>query len=125
MNDLTMTIETPEGSRAGPFTRAELDQARGTAGKIPLKPDPDFEVAREKVYRVAASELRQFVERFERLDAEKQELTDLQKEVMAEAKGRGYDTKALRQIIRERKRDNDDLAEEQAVLDLYREALGM
>ena len=44
---------------------------------------------------------------------------------MAEAKGRGYDTKALRQIIRERRRDKDDLAEERAVLDLYREALGM
>ncbi|WP_457650885.1 DUF2312 domain-containing protein [Profundibacter sp.] len=90
-----------------------------------MKSDPEFDAASEKVYRVTASELRQFVERFERLDAEKQEIADQQKEVMAEAKGRGYDTKVLRMIIRERKRDKDDLAEEQAVLDLYREALGM
>ena len=125
MDDLTMTIETPDGTRAGPLTRGELEKARDASGTVPMKPDPDFEAAREKVYRVAASELRQFIERYEHLDAEKQEIADLQKEVMAEAKGRGYDTKALRQIIRERKRDKDDLAEEQAVLDLYREALGM
>jgi len=125
MDDPTMTIEIPDGTMAGPFTRGELEQTRCAAGKTPLKPDPEFEATCEKVYRVAASELRQFVERYERLDAEKQEIADLQKEVMAEAKGRGYDTKALRQIIRERKRDKDDLAEEQAVLDLYREALGM
>ncbi len=125
MDDPTMMIEIPGGTMAGPFTQGELEQARGRAGKTPLKPDPDFEAAREKVYRVAASELRQFVERFERLDAEKKGIADQQKEVMAEAKGRGYDTRALRQIIRERKRDKDDLAEKQAVLDLYREALGM
>jgi len=95
------------------------------SNRTPMKEtDADREVA-EACYRVTAAELRQFVERFERLDAEKQEIADLQKEVMAEAKGRGYDTRALRQIIRERKRDKDDLAEEQAVLDLYREALGM
>jgi len=88
MGETTMTIETPDGAKTGPFTHVDL-------------------------------------ERFERLDAEKRDIADQQKEVMAEAKGRGYDTKALRQIIRERKRDKDDLAEEQAVLDLYREALGM
>jgi uncharacterized protein (UPF0335 family) len=125
MDDLAMAIETPDGTKPGPFTRDELEQAQGAFGKAPLKPDPDFEAAREKVYRVIAAELRQFVERFERLDAEKTDIADLQKEVMAEAKGRGYNTRALRQIIRERKRDKDDLAEEQAVLDLYREALGM
>ncbi|WP_457647693.1 DUF2312 domain-containing protein [Profundibacter sp.] len=90
-----------------------------------MKSDPEFDAASEKAYRVTAGELRQFIERFERLDAEKQEVADQQKEVMAEAKGRGYDTKVLRMIIRERKRDKADLAEEQAVLELYREALGM
>ncbi len=90
-----------------------------------LKHDPEFAAAAETAYRVTAAELRSFVERFERLEAEKKDIADQQKEVMAEAMGRGYDTRALRQIIRERKRDKDDLAEEQAVLDLYREALGM
>ena len=48
-----------------------------------------------------------------------------QKEVMAEAKGRGYDTKVLRKVIALRKRDQNDIAEEEAVLEMYKEALGM
>lgn len=76
-------------------------------------------------YRVTAGELRQFVERFERLDEEKKTIAEQQKEVMAEAKGRGYDTKVLRKIIALRKRDDNDIAEEEAVLEMYKEALGM
>lgn len=76
-------------------------------------------------YRVVAGELRQFIERWERLDAERSDIVEQQKEVMAEAKARGYDTKAMRKIIAERKRDADDISEEEAVLDLYRSALGM
>ena len=76
-------------------------------------------------YRVARDEIRAFVERFERLEAEKKDIQDQQKEVMAEAKGRGYDTSALRKIITMRKKDPDKLSEEEAVLDLYRQALGM
>ena len=74
---------------------------------------------------VAAEELRQFIERFERLEDEKKDIADAQKEVMAEAKGRGYDTKVLRKIIAIRKRDANDLAEEESVMDLYMSALGM
>lgn len=74
---------------------------------------------------VAGQELRQFVERYERLEAEKKDITDAQKEVMAEAKGRGYDTKVLRKIMALRKRDANDLAEEEAVLEMYKAALGM
>lgn len=74
---------------------------------------------------VTAAELRQFIERYERLEAEKKDLADQQKEVMAEAKGRGYDTKVMRKLIAIRKRDRDDLAEEEAVLEMYREALGV
>jgi uncharacterized protein (UPF0335 family) len=76
-------------------------------------------------YGVAANELRQFVERIERLEAEKKDLADQIKEVMAEAKGRGYDTKAMRKIVALRKRDKDDVAEEEAVLEMYKAALGM
>jgi len=79
----------------------------------------------EQSYRVTADELRQFIERIERLDSEKKDIADQQKEVMAEAKGRGYDTKVMRKVIAMRKRDKDDLAEEEAVLDMYKEALGM
>ena len=79
----------------------------------------------DQSYRVTADELRQFIERFERLEAEKRDIADQQKEVMAEAKGRGYDTKVMRKVIALRKRDKDDIAEEEAVLDMYKEALGM
>jgi uncharacterized protein (UPF0335 family) len=79
----------------------------------------------EATYRVTADELRQFIERFERLELEKREIADQQKEVMAEAKGRGYDTKVMRKIINLRKRDKNDIAEEEAVLEMYKEALGM
>ena len=79
----------------------------------------------DNTYRVTADELRQFIEQLERLDAEKKDIAEQQKEVMAEAKARGYDTKILRKVIALRKRDKDDIAEEEAVLDMYREALGM
>lgn len=74
---------------------------------------------------VAGEGLRQFIERYERLEAEKKDITEGQKEVMAEAKGRGYDTKILRKVIALRKRDKDDIAEEEAVLEMYKAALGM
>ena len=83
------------------------------------------EAAGDASYRVTANELRQFVERIERLDAEKKDLAEQQKEVMAEAKARGYDTKIMRKVIALRKRDKDDIAEEEAVLEMYKEALGM
>ena len=79
----------------------------------------------DNTYRVTADELRQFIERWERLEAEKKDIADQQKEVMAEAKGRGYDVKVLRKVIAVRKRDANDLAEEQAVFEMYCEALGL
>ncbi len=79
----------------------------------------------DTAYAVTAEELRQFVERYEQLEAEKKDITEQQKEVMAEAKGRGYDTRALRKIVALRKRKPDDIAEEEAVLEVYKAALGM
>ena len=76
-------------------------------------------------YRVAGEELRQFVERFERLESEKKDISDQQKEVMAEAKSRGYDTRIMRKIVSLRKRDLEDVAEEEAILSMYKTALGM
>lgn len=90
-----------------------------------MKHDNDFEAAHERTYRVAADELRQFIERWERLEAEKKDIAESQKDVMAEARARGYDTKVMKIIIRERARDANEVAEEQAVLEMYREALGM
>ena len=77
------------------------------------------------VYKVTADELRQFIERFERLEIEKKDIADQQKEVMAEAKSRGYDTRIMRKIVSLRKRDLEDIAEEEAILTMYKTALGM
>jgi uncharacterized protein (UPF0335 family) len=72
-----------------------------------------------------AAELRQFIERFEQLEAEKADVAQQQKDLMAEAKGRGYDTRVMRKVIALRKRKPDEVAEEEAVLELYKQALGM
>ena len=74
---------------------------------------------------VAAGHLRAFIERIERLDEEKKTIADDIKEVFAEAKGTGFDTKAIRKILRLRKQDQAERQEEEAILDLYLAALGM
>jgi uncharacterized protein (UPF0335 family) len=74
---------------------------------------------------VTAEELRAFLERIEQMNAEISDISETRKEVFAEAKGRGYDTKVIRKLIAIRKRRADDLAEEEAILDLYKSALGM
>jgi uncharacterized protein (UPF0335 family) len=76
-------------------------------------------------YTVTADELRQFIERYEQLEAEKKDVTEQQKELMAEAKGRGYDTRVMRKVIALRKRKPDEIAEEEAIMEMYKAALGM
>lgn len=74
---------------------------------------------------VAAEELKQFIERIERLEEEKATIAEDIREVMSELKGRGFDVKAVRSILRLRKKDQDERREEEAILDLYMQALGM
>ena len=74
---------------------------------------------------VAADELRAFIERIENLEAEKKTIADDIGEVYGEAKGRGYDTKVIRHIVKIRKQDQNERAEMDAVLSLYLQALGM
>ena len=76
-------------------------------------------------YSVTADELRQFIERFEQLESEKADVAEQQKELMAEAKGRGYDTKVMKKVIALRKRKPDEIAEEEAIMEMYMAALGM
>ena len=75
--------------------------------------------------RFAKDQLKAFVERIEKLEEEKKAISDDIKDVYAEAKGNGYDTKALREVIRLRKQDKDERAEHEAILDTYLHALGM
>lgn len=74
---------------------------------------------------VAVGQLRAFIERIERLAEEKETIQDDIREVFAEAKGTGFDTKALRELIKLRRMDQAERQEREAILDLYKAALGM
>jgi uncharacterized protein (UPF0335 family) len=74
---------------------------------------------------IAGERLKSFIERVERLEEEKRALTEDIKEVYAEAKGAGFDVKIMRQIVKIRKMDQDDLDEQETLLDVYKRALGM
>jgi uncharacterized protein (UPF0335 family) len=100
----------------------------GVAGRYaqgPIPQEKQMQDTPSDSYGVAAGELKQFIERVERLEEEKKEIAEQIKEVMAEAKSRGYDTKVMRKVIALRRRDADDIAEEEAVLEMYKAALGM
>ncbi|MCJ8142968.1 DUF2312 domain-containing protein [Ancylobacter sp. A5.8] len=73
----------------------------------------------------AKEQLKSFIERIERLEEEKKSIVEDIKDVFSEAKGTGFDTTALREILRIRKQDADQRAEQEAILDLYLQALGM
>jgi uncharacterized protein (UPF0335 family) len=74
---------------------------------------------------IAGDRLKSFVERIERLEEERKALSNDIKEVYAEAKGTGFDVKIMRQVIRLRKMDKDDLDEQETLIDIYKRALGM
>lgn len=74
---------------------------------------------------VSGDRLRSFIERIGRLEEKKRGLAADIKEVYAETKGSGFDTKIMRLLVKERRMDKDDLDEQQTLLDLYRQALGM
>ena len=74
---------------------------------------------------IAADQLRSYIERIERLEEEKRGLAVDIREVYAEAKGNGFDTKVMRQVVRLRKLDSSDREEQEELLDLYKRALGM
>jgi uncharacterized protein (UPF0335 family) len=83
------------------------------------------DITSETSETVAAGQLRAFIERVERLEEDKKAIADDIKEVFAEMKGNGYDTKAVRTLVRLRKKDQAERQEEEAILDLYKAALGM
>lgn len=74
---------------------------------------------------IAADRLKSFIERIERLEEEKTGIGNDVKDVYAEAKATGFDTKIMRQIIRLRRMDKEDRKEQEELMDLYRQALGM
>lgn len=74
---------------------------------------------------VAKEHLEQYVQRLERLDQEKQDISDSIKDVLAEAKSNGFDIKTLKQVLKLRKIDRNELAEQEMLLEMYRDALGV
>jgi uncharacterized protein (UPF0335 family) len=95
-----------------------------------MKHDADFAEAAETAMNaastsVAADQLRAIIERLERLESEKKELHEQIKEVYAEAKANGFDTKTVRKTVALRKKSLEERQEEEAMLDLYLHALGM
>lgn len=120
----TMTLSAGDVT-TGPFTLDDLKRVNKKLGKLPMKETPADKQVSLDAYNFTADELRQFIERFETLEAEKKDVTEQQKELMAEAKGRGYDTKVMKKVVALRKRKPDDIAEEETILELYKTALGM
>jgi len=74
---------------------------------------------------VTADELRAFIERIEQLDEERRGVAELRKYVLAEAKGQGYDTTVIRALVTLRRQQPDDIAEFEAIMDMYKSAIGM
>lgn len=113
------------------FAEAKLTDAANDRGEIDLPPwplnhnQPETEEPKMAEGTVAADELRLLIERWERLDEERKAIADDQKDVLAEAKSRGYDTKTIRRIIRLRKMETHVLQESEALLQTYASALGM
>ena len=83
------------------------------------------EDAEQTAHRFAKDQLKAFVERVERLEEEKKAIADDIRDVYAEAKGTGFDVKALRAIVRMRKEDADERREHETILETYMHALGM
>ncbi|MDN5247706.1 MAG: DUF2312 domain-containing protein [Wolbachia endosymbiont of Tyrophagus putrescentiae] len=79
----------------------------------------------EDTIRVTADELKNYIERIEKLEQEKKDVQDHIRDVYAKAADEGFDTKVMKQIIKLRKMDDDDREEQEALLDVYKRALGM
>ena len=79
----------------------------------------------QPAHRFAKDQLKAFVERVERLEEEKKTIADDIRDVYAEAKGNGFDVKALRTIVRLRKQDESERQEQETILETYMQALGM
>ncbi|WP_332060152.1 DUF2312 domain-containing protein [Bartonella sp. CB74] len=79
----------------------------------------------DQTQAISVNQLRAFIERIERLEEEKKTIADDIKEVYAELKGSGFDSKAVRSIIRLRKKEDHERLEEEAIIQLYKNALGM
>ncbi|WP_283258262.1 DUF2312 domain-containing protein [Pseudomonas sp. GX19020] len=116
-------IQTTMGAVAG--INKALDKVARKSKRTPMKETEADKKVTSDAFSVTGDELRQLIERIEQFEAEKKDISEQLKEVYAEAKGRGFDTKALRKIVSLRKQDPDERQEAEAILEVYMTALGM
>lgn len=87
---------------------------------LPLKDDPDFRKHNQDAIKAAAEELREAIAEFERLEVEKKDIARDQSDIFQILKSKGYNVKAVREIIKERRRNRGELEEERAVIEQYK-----
>lgn len=90
-----------------------------------MKPDPEFDAAADSAHRAARDELAGFISELERFAEQTQQIKDQAADIYARAKARGYDTKAIRAVIKAKKTDPAKRAEAQETFDFYMEVLGL
>lgn len=127
-----MTLESTEYDPYAPRVPESARRAAAKRGGEPLPVDPqepamfdDKETGAETAQTVAAGQLRAFIERIERLSEEKDTISEDIREVYSEAKGTGFHVPAIRELVKLRKKDQAERQEAEAILDLYKAALGM
>lgn len=123
MSILESGMETNARPASEPAKPAKA--AKGKRGRPKKAVEGEGEATPRGHNSVEGSQLKAFVERIERLEEERKSIVDDVKDVYAEAKGNGYDTKILRKVISLRKIDRDKREEDEATLDLYLSAIGM
>lgn len=125
----TILISTPDGQTTGPVPMSVVKAAMRVVKERDEDPTKEMfdadETGESAAQTVAAGQLRAFIERIERLEEEKKTIGDDIKEVYAELKGTGFVPTAVRTIVRLRKMDESERHEAEAILDLYKAALGM
>jgi uncharacterized protein (UPF0335 family) len=107
------------------LTRPPIGAKRRAFPFLDIRTPPPMSPQETSPHEIAKDQLKSFVERIERLEEEKKATADDIKDVYAEAKATGYDTKVLRKVVQIRKQDKNERLEQEAILDLYLEALGL
>lgn len=126
-DETTVRVVLPDGTSTPEIPVGEfVTAAENVSGRMRGPAKSKVEKAEDRTANtIAVGQLRSFIERIERLEEEKSTIGDDIKEVYAELKGSGFDSKTVRTIIRLRKKEDHERHEEQAMLELYMDALGM
>ena len=123
--DTAARASAPEAAAAKPAPKAQKHHQHKKRNYASPAEREAAAVKEEPATRFAKDQLKAIIERIERLEEEKKTISDDIRDVYAEAKGNGFDVKALRTIVRMRKQDANERAEQETILETYLQALGM